>query len=380
MDKRFNVHEGFSNADTFGKLRLEARSELNSDLFFLISSDIRFYDFPNLTSSFTADDIESDYPWDFLLWEAYVEINKFIWDDLDLKLGKQRIAWGRADTFNPTDNLNPDDFTNFFDFGEKIPSYALKADYYAGDYTITAVWLPYFEPALLPKGGTVSLLGKTPVEVDLPAITIENSMFALKLQGNALGWDYSFSYFNGYDDIPIEFENSDRLVMGFPEMQVVGFDFSGEIRSVGLWGEVAAFFPEEVKSGPELILSDEAFFKYTLGLDYTFKNGIYLQVQYLHGLFTGRGLGNRNDHIITNIEKDFLNDELTLSLTTGLEVKDIDDFEDSYGTFLVPEVSYRPLDNIELSLGAFLLGGKEETLFGKFKDSDQIYFKAKVDF
>ncbi len=91
-------------------------------------------------------------------------------------------------------------------------------------------------------------------------------------------------------------------------------------------------------------------------------------------------MGNRNDHIITNIEKDFLNDELTLSLTTGLEVKDIDDFEDSYGTFLVPEVSYRPLDNIELSLGAFLLGGKEETLFGKFKDSDQIYFKAKVDF
>ena len=203
IDKRLNISDGVSNGDTFGKVRVEGKYDLTADIFSLVSTEIRYYDFPMLEDLPFIDEIESDYPLDILLWEAYVEFNQFIWDNLDLKIGKQRIAWGTADKFNPTDNLNPNDLTDFLDFEAKVPSSAIKASYYWGDYTITGVWLPLFEPALLPRGGTGFFLGQVPNKVEEPPKTLENGMFALKLSGTALNLDYSLSYFKGFDDIPI---------------------------------------------------------------------------------------------------------------------------------------------------------------------------------
>ncbi len=381
MDKRFDISKGVSNGDTYGKLKLEAKSNLSPDIFSLISLELRYYDFPVLETLPSVGEVESDYPVDLLLGEAYVELDQFIWDNLDLKLGKQRIAWGTADKFNPTDNLNQNDFTDLLDFGAKIPTYALKADYYLGDYTITGVWLPLFEPALLPKGGTMSLLGRVPDRVELPERTIDRGMFALKFSGVAFNLDYSLSYFKGFDDIPVEFADSDGLEMGFPKIQVVGFDFAGELSSLGLWGETALFFPEEIKSGSDIMLSNDPYLKWTFGMDYTFKNGVYLETQYVHGFFTERGRGNLHDYLIISVDRKFLNDDLKLSLGGALEAKDIrGNVQGNYGTGLFPEISYRPTDNVKLTLGAFLSDGKKGTLFGSWKDWDQVYFKMKVNF
>ena len=380
VDKRFIVSDGVSNGDTYGRVRAEAKYDITADFFTLVSSEIRYYDFPLLEDLPSTDEIESDYPLDILLWEAYFEFSQFISENLDIKIGKQRIAWGAADKFNPTDNLNPNDLTDFLDFEAKIPSPALKASYYLGDSTITGVWVPLFEPALLPRGGTAFFLGQVPARVEVPKKTFENGMFALKLSGTVFNLDYSLSYFKGFDDIPIEFDNSDRLEMGFPEMQVAGFDFAGEFRSVGFWGEMALFFPEEIKSGPDVILPDDPYLKYTFGADYTFKNGIYLEAQYVHGFFTEKGRGNLSDFLIGKIERKFLNDDLKLELSGGLEAKEANSIKDSYGTLLGPEISYRPMDNLELAMGAYLFGGKSGTLLGSLKDQDQIYFEATFSF
>ncbi|NOX97166.1 MAG: hypothetical protein GXO98_03715 [Nitrospirae bacterium] len=381
IDKRFDINKGVSNGDTYGKLKLEAKANLSPDIFSLISLEFRYYDFPVLETLPSEGEVESNYPVDLRLGEAYIELDQFIWDNLDLKLGKQRIAWGAADEFNPTDNLNPDDFTDSLDFGAKVPTLALKGDYYLGDYTITGVWLPFFEPILLPRGGALSLLGQVPDRIELPAKTLDKGMFALKISGMAFNLDYSLSYFKGFDDIPVEFDNSDGLEMSFPAMQVVGFDFAGEFRSLGFWGEMAMFFPEEVKSGTDVMLSNDSYLKHTFGVDYTFKNGIYLETQYVHGFFTERGRGNLHDYLIVSVDRKFLNDDLKLSLGGALEVKDIrGNIQDSYGTGLFPEISYRPTDNVELTLGAFLSDGKKGTLFGSWKDWDQVYFKMKVNF
>lgn len=380
MDKRFDISDGLSNGDTYGKLRLEAKSDLTPDLFTLVSLDLRYYDLPALEDLPSVSKLESDYAVDPLLWEAYAEVNQLVRGDLDMKIGKQRIAWGTADRFNPTDNLNPDDFTDFLDFGSKVPTPAVKGDYYLGDYTITAVWLPLFEPALFSRGGTASLLGAVPDNVKEPARTLENGMYALKLSGVAFNLDYSLSYFSGFDDIPVALDSSVTPEMGFPEMEVLGLDFAGEFRSVGFWGEAALFLPDEIRSGPDVIQSSESYVKYTLGLDYTFGNGIYLEAQFVHGFFTERGSENLHDYLIASIEKRFLNDELKLSLGGALEVKDMENVNDDYGTGLFPGVTYYPVDNLELTAGAFLLGGERGTLFGSWKDLDQVYFKVKASF
>ena len=93
------------------------------------------------------------------MWKAYVSLFGFLFDNLDLKIGKQRISWDTADKLNQTDNLNPKDFSDLNNFAEKIPSWAVKASYDLGDYNLTAVWLLNFEHVLLPRNGTSLFLG-----------------------------------------------------------------------------------------------------------------------------------------------------------------------------------------------------------------------------
>ncbi len=382
FDKRINVSNGLTNGDTLGKLRVEAKYNLSADIFTLFSTDVRYFDLPALEDFPSVPKIESDYPLHIFLWEAFFEFSPFISENLDVKIGKQRIVWGTADLLNPTDNLNPDDLTDMLDFGAKTPSWALKASYYLGDNTITGIWIPFFEPALFSRGGTVSSFGQLPGRVEEPVKSLKNGMFGLKFSGAALNLDYSLSYFKGFDDVPIPVRVDPLvgMVMGFPEIQVLSFDLAGEFRSVGFWGEMALFFPEEIKIGPNVLLSDQPYLKYTIGLDYTFKNCVYLEAQYVHGFLTERGRGNLSNFIMVTLERKFLNDDLTLSMSGGMSVKSWDKIKDTFGTLFIPEISYRTFGSLELSLSLYLFDGKSGTLLGNMKDMDQIVFEIKRSF
>ena len=96
---------------------------------------------------------------------------------------------------------------------------------------------------------------------------------------------------------------------------------------------------------------------------------------------------NLEDYVMAGIEKKFMNDEIKVGVSGGVEIKDIEDItenvedmKENCGTAIVPEASYMPTDNIKLVVGAFLLDGKPGTLFGGWKDQDQIYVKTEVCF
>ena len=130
----------------------------------------------------------------------------------------------------------------------------------------------------------------------------------------------------------------------------------------------------------QTMLKDELYFKYTIGLDYTFEGGIYINAQYMHGFFHERGQENLEDYIIARIEKELFGEKLKAALNGGVEIKEFDDMKNNIGYIVVPELTLKPADSVEIALGAFLLDGKESTLFGQWKDQDQAYLKVKVDF
>ena len=406
----------------YNTFRLESKAFLSEGASALASLDLRYYDFSNAESLSELSQREEINPLDFGLWEGYLELYGFLIDGLDLRLGKQRIVWGTADKLNQTDNLNPDDFSDLLDFGRKLPSTALLATYYLGDFSLIGVWLPSLRPALLPAGGIpfdVESYGFPISEdinftieeykIELPPKYLRNSMGAVKLAGNLFNIDFSLSYFYGYDDIPIpeavtitsitgieEIETEVRL--GFPKMQVIGVDLAGEVFSIGFWAEGGMFLPEGIEVNvtainPDLevlikeflpkeiiALEDEPYFKYTLGMDYTFKGGFYLNAQWMHGFFTEAGEDNLQDYIMTFLEKKIFREEWKLRLGGGLNVKDFDDFSENYAYIVIPEISYYPADSVELTLGTFIMEGKETTMFGQMKDQDQIFLKARVSF
>ncbi|VAX16732.1 hypothetical protein MNBD_IGNAVI01-2656 [hydrothermal vent metagenome] len=402
LDKRFYINDNaFQLDDFYNRFRFETSISPNDKLYLFTSVDFRFYDVARVNELNDLENIDQLFPTNISLWEAYVSLYGFLFDDLDLKIGKQRISWGTADKLNQTDNLNSKDFSDIINFTEKIPSWAIKTSYYLGDYTLTAVWLPNFEPVLLPRNGTSLFLDDDLTSlkdsVILPESKLSNSMFAFKLSSNFAGLDYSFSYFNGYDDIPIltslnytsdpDSGSMGKAELSFPKIQVIGVDFSTEISGIGFWGEGALIIPEKIITYNSVngvhyttvALDDKPYFKFTLGGDYTFPDGYYLNVQWMHGFFTERG-STLNDYFFARLEKTLFNDQLKIGLGGVLEVAKWDKISEYYGYGFLPELTYMGIDNIEIAIGTFLVGGTPFSMLGSWKNVSQAYFRLKVVF
>ena len=378
---------------------------------------VRSFGFPEVTTSSELMEPQKDkvQPWDLTVREAYLDLYGFLLPDLDIRIGRQRIAWGTADKLNPTDNLNPDDLEDVWDFGRHLGSNAVRASFYLGDYTLTAGYIPVFTPAVLPTGDWAQALSP-PMEIPAgltlrkledrivtPESKLKNSTAAFKIAKDFLGQDFSLSYLYGRDDLPLAtnvritpvdtlgtVDISTKLI--YPKMQVVGCDMAGAIGEVGIWAEGAVFFPEKVEMAIDLTalgmgiqtktaLDDKPYIRYVIGADYTFKNGVYINAQYLHGFIHERGTDNLEDYVVFGVEKKILDDKLKITpISGGVEIKDFGDIENNYAVLFGPETTYYPMDNVEILLGAHIIEGKNTTAFGRVKDNDEAYLKVKCSF
>ena len=357
-------------------------------------------------------------PWTLEFREAYIDVYDFLIPNLDIRIGRQRIAWGTGDGLNPTDNLNPDDLEDIFDFGRHVGSNAVSLQYYLHDLTLQLVYIPVFTPAILPFGDwadafrtTLPVPGEVRIRsyqdtVRLPQNRLTHtSSFAVKISGMLLGYDWSISYYQGRDDLPLltsvalmptdnvgEFDLQAELT--FPRFRVLGADFAGEIRGVGLWAEAALFFPEKVYRQlrivglppgvgrkTELALGDRPYLKFVIGGDYTFRNGWYVNAQYLHGFLHERGREELVDYFLLRLEKRTLNDALKIvPLGIALAIPDWNNVRQNYGIAGGPQIAYQPVDALEISLGAFIIQGKGDNLFSKVEQLDEGFFKVTYHF
>jgi hypothetical protein len=376
----------------------------------------RSFGFPVVNSSSDLMLVEKDKvsPWSLLFREAYVDLYGFLTPNLDIRIGLQRISWGTADKLNPTDNLNPDDLEDIWDFGRHLGSTAIKTSYYLGDFTLTAVYIPIFTPAALPIEEWAGALAN-PVElppglslrnlsdrVIIPEKTFkESSMFGFKIEKNFFGFDFSLSYFSGRDDIPLAnkvkltpvdiFGNTDvEVELVYPRIEVLGLDVAGALGKIGIWVEGALFFPEEVEMVTDLtdlgmgiqrsVALDKPYFRYVIGADYSFKGGWYINGQYLHGFIHERKEEEMGEYFLFGIEKKLLRDKLKMTLGGGAEIRGFTEVKNNYAFLLAPEIAYYPFDNAEVTIGYRFIDGKENAVFGRLKANDEVYFKAKYSF
>jgi hypothetical protein len=183
-----------------------------------------------------------------------------------------------------------------------------------------------------------------------------------------------------------------RMTLGFARTRTLGADLATEIRGIGVWGEAALVFPEgqervvsttvgattTVEQG--VALDDRAYVRSTVGLDYTFPGGWYANAQWAHGLFFERGSDELHDYFVGRVERSFLQDELKLAFGGAMEVATWSGVSDNLGYGVFPELTYSPADNVELMVGAFVVGGRGSSLFGAWDGTDQLYSRVKVSF
>ena len=367
------------------------------------------------TADLMGHDKRKSNPWDLILREAYVDLYEFLSPNLDVRIGRQRITWGTGDEINPTDNLNPDDLEDIWDFGRHIPTTSALVKYYWDEVTIYGVFIPSFTPATFPPpdwaaalAGSLPALGSDIVpsavsdELDLPGRSLkEQTSAAIKVSRTVLNYDLSVSCYTGRSDFPVikkvvltpdgsgGVEAHNTLV--FPRMDVLGADMGGAIGDVGVWAEAGVFFPEDVRATVDasavggdvsefVTLPDDPFVRFVIGGDYTFSNGIYVNGQFIHGFVHELGRDALNDYLVGGVEKKFRNETIKLTLAAALEVPDITDPEDNYAIVGMPEFAYYPWDGSEVKIGAHLIGGSGQTNFGQLTGMDEVYLAFKYAF
>jgi hypothetical protein len=415
-DNRLRLRD--DNYFSWQEYRLDMKAELkpSEKAHFYSELWLRSWGVPDVQNSLDLGTKDKVAPWNLDVREAYVDLYGFLLDNLDIRIGRQRIAWGTGDKLNPTDNLNPDDLEDIWDFGRHLGSDGLKASYYYRGYTFTGVFIPTFTPAVLPRGDWASVLSPP---MDLPAgLSLKNltdtiimpqnnpkesSIWGIKVSSSFFDYNYSLSYVRTKDDLPLarkvtlnpvgasgEVDIASELI--YPEIHVVGIDMAGAVADVGIWAEAAMFIPEKIKMTTDLsalgmgvqestALDDEPYIKFVMGADYTFKNGIYINGQYLHGFIHERGRDNLEDYFMCGMEWKSNDDKLKITpVGGGVEIKDFKDIENKYALIYFPEIAYYPVDNAEITVGARFIEGKNSTTFGRVRNNDEMYLKVKYSF
>ncbi|HUI90944.1 MAG TPA: DUF1302 family protein [Chitinivibrionales bacterium] len=426
--------------------RLDLKSEVKAFGKAKFASDlwIRSLGFPSPATIADLQNTGTVSPLNISLREGYVDLYGLGLKDLDVTVGRQRIAWGTADKINPTDVINPYDLEDIWDFGRHLGSDGIKAVYYIGNFSITGVFVPLFKPDVLPFGNYVNVfmpsVGTIPFvniknlrdTVIMPPLTLrDNAIGGIKFGGRVAGVDFSVSYAYFRDGLPIaggltlvpEATNlsdltadymRDSLIdikeatirLEYPRLHMAGVDFSSAIAKVGVWGELAVFFPEKrtdmavtfggndtlaqflsgmaaasgLTSSLPPALDNKPYVKFVVGIDYTFPADIYINAQYIHGFIHERG-DSIEDYLMANLDWNLLNDKLKLTpIGVGLEIKNFSKIADNYAVVGQPQVTWYPIDNAEIALGARLIDGKNGTYFGKIKNDDEVFARVKYSF
>ncbi len=149
-------------------------------------------------------EILNEYQREGELWESYLQGS--ITKNLDLKIGRQIVVWGKSDNIRITDVLNPLDnrepgMTDIEFL--RLPVTMTKLDYYWGNWTFTGMAIHEIRFNKNPEFGSDFY----PYEFEPPHEKIPNhggneTEFAFAVSGIFSGWDIAFYKADIFEDIP----------------------------------------------------------------------------------------------------------------------------------------------------------------------------------
>lgn len=338
---------------------------------------------------------------DFDLSEVYMDI---YFDNMDLRLGRQMIIWGKADGVFITDIISPKDLGEFLlrDFDEiRTGLTSLKANYYLGNNTLEFVWIPKFTATIMPDES--SIWSRTP-SFDLPVTIdysqnevrgkLENSEAFLKFSRMSSLIDYELMAGTMWDDDPTMHispnatEDTLTLTPRHHQLTLGGGSFSTEIKGFIVRGEGAYYTGKQFSAlNPDLNmpidLLEKDYLHYLIGTDFNIGETLF-STQFIQ-----RAIMDYDDAIDQDemdnmmtflVNRTFLRETLTLQLFSYVGLN----YEDA---LIRPTITYDIADGFEILAGANIFYRNDDTdppsiqeMFGYYDENDMVYLKMKYSF
>ncbi len=274
--------------------------------------------------------------------------------DLEIKLGRQRIAWGTCLVWNPTDLFNASNILDF-DYPEKPGSDAIRVQYY------------------------LDALSSVEIAVS-PGRTKEDVIYAARYLTNF--WNYDFSILAGWQK----------------ETLRLGGSWAGEIFDGGFWGEVIYSNPDIDTNLPidatvastlppgflPRMIVDNPYWTFVLSYDYTFANSFYIHTEWLYnelGMTKNSGI-RRMETLITgelSPSRHSIFQEFAYNITPLIRGDIFFIFNPTDKSWIAaPSLNWSVATNWELYFLAFPSKGKTGSEFGGFPP--QYFLRAQFSF
>jgi hypothetical protein len=342
-------------------------------------------------SNFTSDDVFQQ-----TFRELYLDLS---FDFMDVRLGRQQVIWGEAIGLRITDMVNPQDFREFIldDFiDSRIPLWMAKVDVYAGDWTFTALWIPFFVPNRFAFAGSdwewtfnkpEAPSGTTMVinDPEEPATVLGHGEFGGRASGLLAGWNVAASYLYTWDDSPALHggfnPQTSTLTLNprYHRMHVSGLTFTNAFGPFVPHGEISysvgKFFPTDDRAAPDGLVKKQ-FLHYMVGTDYKVWD-LLLNLQFIQKIIFDHEDGIYEDQVQNSlsfwIQGKFLSETLRPELLAIYVLND-------GGWWIRAKVAYDLTDTVMATTGCDILIGGSRTFLGQFDSSDRMFVEMKYSF
>jgi hypothetical protein len=217
---------------------------------------------------------------------------------LKLSMGYHIFAWGSADGRNPTDNLNPRDYTNIDNGAEKIPVLSASLNWYSSEnLSFETVFLPAPGQSVFPLDYQKALLayGFGSVSYRPVSFSPESCVAGAKINYRSQAIDLSLDYLYDYDQLytpsvsiaGLPLPSNTSIALERKRIHRFGADAKTTLGPVGLWAEACYSLTGNTDASDY----SERLSKldYTLGMDLSYgpQDAYYLNLQYVGTVIPG---------------------------------------------------------------------------------------------
>jgi len=180
-----------------------------------------------------SDNILETYEYFYDVKDAYIQGT--LSDSLDIKIGRQIVIWGKSDSIRITDVINPLDNREpgMVDIKDlRLTETMTKLDYYFGDYGLSGIIIHEprleIEPAFGSDYRPRDVFGPPIPDAKFPEQkqedwALENTQFALSLDGRYEGWDLSWYAANVLNNrFGVTYESDGTVSRTYEKMYMLG--------------------------------------------------------------------------------------------------------------------------------------------------------------
>lgn len=324
--------------------------------------------------------VQNDQRREFALREAYLDFGR---GDLEFRVGRQHVVWGEVVGMFVADVVSARDMREFLlpEFEQmRIPQWAARAEYFAGDTHLELLWIPRPSHDDVGKPGAdfypYPLPGNTPVHVVERDSDLSNSNWGVRASRLIAGWDLSAFYYESLDATPTLY----ALPAGMFELRndrirQLGATFSKDLGEFILKGEAVHTHGRSFNTrdpGAPYGLRESETLDYVLGVDlpaddWRFNAQLYGRstFDHAHGMYS-----DRNEYGMTFLaNRKFMSDfEAEVLYVTSFNRTDY---------MLRPKLIWNVTQEWRAQVGADIFHGPQQGMFGRFDESDRVYVELK---